>query len=325
MTTSILSSLTSNFFRVNLTGTAISFSKPYAQGKTVLAQHDGASDDAAYKASRALIPKGYDGALSSLRTAYNAVRAHYTSSTVPFGQQANGEAAKGERLLAAKLIVDGSFMNDLNRLQAELDTAREAFACTMNNTINSIYTNNALGSSFDWDDYPSPDEVRASFIYQLEGPMPIADSRNLIGMPVSTDWLSAIETQMESAAKRQVAYAQQTIAKELADYLAVMATNLAKLTDFHATPFADRQGKTPPLRESMVTNIQDALKKARVYAVPDTDAGSKLIALIDQIEQTINPDSLNTDLLKGSPYIARTIGKQASSLAEAIEDTDWAY
>lgn len=325
MPTSILSSLTSNFFRTNLTGTALTFRKPYANGKTVVATHDRASDETAYSVSRAIIPKGYDGHLKTLQTAFNAVRAYYTASTVPFGQQANGEAAKGERLLAAKLIVDGSFMNELNRLQAELDTARETFAATLHGTTTSIYNSGVLGDSFDWDDYPDADEVRASFIYRLEGPLPIADSRNLVGMPVSTDWLSAIETQMESAAKRQVAYAQQSLAKELADYLAVMATNLAKLTDFHATPFADRQGKTPPLRESMVTNIQDALKKARVYAVPDTDAGSKLIALIDQIESTINPDTLNTDLLKGSPYIARTIGKQANALAEAIEDTDWAY
>ena len=322
---SILSSLTSNFFRVNLTGTAIPFSKPYKEGKVVLAQHDGASDDAAYRASRALIPKGYDGQLCAVRTAYNAVRAYYTKDTVPCGQQANGDAAKGERLLVAKIIADGSFLNEIARLNAELDTTREAFACSLPATIQAIYNNNALGSSFDWNDYPSPDDVRASFVYVLEGPFPIADSRNLVGMPVSTDWLSAIETQMESAAKRQLAFAQQDMAKDLVKYLAVMATNLTKLCDYHATPFADRQGNTPPLRESMIGNLQEAIKKARLYAVPDTDAGSKLIALIDQIEQTINPDTLNTDLLKGSPYIARAIGKQANALAEAIEDTDWAY
>jgi hypothetical protein len=326
MTTSILRSLTSNFFRVNLTGTAIPFSKPYKEGKHILAQHNNTSSDNAYRASRSLIPKGYDNELSALRTAYNAVRAFYTQSTVPFGQQANGDATKGERLLVAKLIVDGSFMNEIARLQGELDRAREAFALALNSTVHAISQDpDCLGYSFDWNDYPSPDEVRRSFVYQLEGPMPIADSRNLVGMPVSTDWLSAIETQMESAAKRQVAFAQQTIAKELADYLAVMATNLTKLTEYHATPMADRTGNTPPLRESMITNLQEAIKKARTYAVPDTDAGSKLIALIDQIEDSLNPDRLNTDTLKGSPYIARTVASKASSLAEAIEDTDWAY
>ena len=321
----ILRALTSNFMTVTLSGTAVSFRKSYKEGKEVMIEHDGATDESAYSAFRNLIPKSHGASFAALTTDYGAVSRFFRDSTMAAGAQANGKAVKGTRLVASKLVRDGSFLAEFNRLNQILDVSRENFALDLPNVLYAIQASQAIGSSFNPADYKTPDEIRAKFRYTLEGPFPIVDEAALDRMELSREVAEGIEIRMEAAAKRKIAFAQQDIAKEVAGYLGDMAKTMGKLSDFHATPFADRTGRTPAVKEALVLNIQDALKKARLYAVPDTAAGSKLVELIDRIEGTISPNTLTTDLLKSSPYIARTIGKQASQLAEAIDATDWAF
>lgn len=321
----ILKALTSNFMTVTLSGTALSFRKPYAKGKEVMVEHDGATDASAYSAFRSIIPKSHGASFAQLTTDYGAVSRYVRESTMAAGKQTNGDAVKGTRLVATKLVRDGSFLNEYQRLNQVLDLSRENFALDLPNVLYAIQASSAIGSSFNPAEYPTQDQVRESFKYTLKGPFPLVDEYALNRMELSTELAESIELQMEAEARRNVAFAQQDIAKEVAGYLGDMAKTLGKLSDFHATPFAERTGKTPAVKEALVSNVQDALKKARLYAVPDTDAGSKLADLIDQIESTLNPTSLTTDLIKSSPYMAKTIGQQASALAEAVEATEWTF
>ena len=325
-TPSVATLVATQMMNIRMCQSTISFTKPYKRGKEVMASHDNASEDS-YRASRSLIPKGFDTEYKALTKAVSACRAVFNKYTYTASVTANGDrAAPGDRLIRSKYIADGSFMSEWNQALTEFQATHQAFVYRYPQLVRDIEAASmhgaALGDSFDLADYPDAQQVREGFAITLEGPSPIADGSAFRTMPLDAETIHALEAQWDAQQRRALAVASQTLAKDMVEYLKTMATNLGKLRDYHGTP-AHARGKAPSIYDSLVTNLQDAVNKAKDFAIPDTDSGSKLMDMIELIETTINPSSLTADYLKSAPYHAGIVADRAAELAQALAGEDW--
>jgi len=327
MSTPSISTLVSTaYMGIKLGTSAIGFAKAYKSGKTVVATHDNASEDS-YRVSRSLIPPGFDAELKTLTKSINTCRAVFNKYTLTVGRSADGQKADGDKVIPSRVIADGSFMAEWNQAVSDFKAAHQAFVYAYPGIVRAIetasYHGQALGNSFDLAEYPDQQAVLEGFAVTLEGPFPIADASTLANMPLDRQTREALEAQLEAHQRRMLANASQSLAKDMAELLANMATNLNKLRDYHGTPAHARTGKAPAIYDSLVTNVQDAVTKARAFAIPETDAGSKLLAMVDQIEEALNPSSLTADYLKSAPYHAGIVADNAAALAAALDACDW--
>ena len=316
------------YMKIALSVSAITFAKTYKAGKTVVATHDNASEDA-FRVSRSLIPPGFDAEYKALTKAVNNCRAVFNKYAVTVGTSADGKKADGDKVIPSKVYADGTFLNEWNPAYQEFQNAHANFVAMYPNIVHSIQHasqyGQALGNSFDPSEYPDVQAVREGFAIDLQGPFPIADARGFTHLPINRDIKQALESQYESYQKRLVANASQSLAKDMAEYLSNMAQNLGKLSEYYRTPEALRPKRQPAIYDSLVTNVQDAVAKARAFAIPETEAGSRLIEMIDQIESTLDPASLDADLLKASPIHAGKVASDAAALAAALDACDWDY
>ena len=326
MSTPSISTLVSTaYMGIKLGTSAIGFAKAYKSGKTVVATHDNASEDS-YRVSRSLIPPGFDAELKTLTKSINTCRAVFNKYTLTVGRSADGQKADGDKVIPSRVIADGSFMAEWNQAVSDFKAAHQAFVYAYPGIVRAIetasYHGQALGNSFDLAEYPYQQAVLEGFAVTLEGPFPIADASTLANMPLDRQTREALEAQLEAHQRRMLANASQSLAKDMVEYLKTMATNLGKLRDYHGTP-AHARGKAPSIYDSLVTNLQDAVIKAKDFAIPDTDSGSKLMDMIELIETTINPSSLSADYLKSAPYHAGLVADRAAELAQALAGEDW--
>lgn len=326
MSTPSISTLVSTaYMGIKLGTSAIGFAKAYKSGKTVVATHDNASEDS-YRVSRSLIPPGFDAELKTLTKSINTCRAVFNKYTLTVGRSADGQKADGDKVIPSRVIADGSFMAEWNQAVSDFKAAHQAFVYAYPGIVRAIetasYHGQALGNSFDLAEYPDQQAVLEGFAVTLEGPFPIADASTLANMPLDRQTREALEAQLEAHQRRMLANASQSLAKDMVEYLKTMATNLGKLRDYHGTP-AHARGKAPSIYDSLVTNLQDAVNKAKDFAIPETDAGSKLMDMIELIETTINPSSLTADYLKSAPYHAGIVADRAAELAQALAGEDW--
>lgn len=325
-TPSISTLVSTAYMGIKLGTSAIGFAKQYKPGKTVVATHDNASEDS-YRVSRSLIPPGFDTELKVLTKAINACRAVFNKHTLTVGRSADGQKADGDKVIPSRVIADGSFMAEWNQALSEFRAAHQAFVYAYPGIVRAIetasYHGQALGNSFDLTEYPDQQAINDGFAVTLEGPFPIADASTLANMPLDRQTREALESQLEAHQRRMLANASQALAKDMAELLSNMATNLNKLRDYHDTPAHARTGKAPAIYESLVTNVQDAVAKARAFAIPETDAGSKLLSIVDTIVDTLNPAALSADYLKSAPYHAGLVADRAAELAQALAGEDW--
>lgn len=320
-----LTNLASSYYMTtSLSLTGYSFTKSFKKGKQIIASAENASSPDSFTSGRKLFPKGYDSYLTAMQQAQNLARTWFAKRTLSMNTAADGETASGDKHVPGKYVADGSFMAEFRAIEAQFLPAKQAFLDNYYSTIQRIERDGVLGDTFSWTDYPSLDEVDAKFKMELKGPFPIANTDNLKNLPLSADAIEQIEAQMEAQTKRQLSFGQQTLATQLTSYLQTMATNLSKLAEYKTDP--SKFTKQTPIFESMVTNITDTLDKVRAYALPDTEAGSRLMDMVDKIEAELSPQDLNPDVIKSAPTtLTRTLASRASALADALASSDFEY
>lgn len=328
--TKLADSISSMFMRGNLKTSRVSFSTSDKQGKETLAEEFDASEDA-FKVTKHLIMRGFNTELDALNKAYNAVRTTFNKYTEHVERSANGAAAAGERWIPTKYLVTGEYKAAMDSVIAEFWAQHARFVAAYPQLVDDLEQasmqggNRALGKVFDRAKFPSLDKVRDGFAVELTGPFPIADASAYRNMPASQDVREALEAQYEATLKRGVAVASQNVATDLAKYLNTMADNLAKLTEHNLKPRAPGT-RAPSIHETLVTNVNETVEKIRAFAIPDTDAGSRLMELVDRIETTLNPASMSADMLKSlPPTYTKRISDQARSLAALASEQDWDY
>ena len=315
----VLDQLRSRFLMVELSGrTGIRASVRYDEGKHIIQSNKG-GDDSAYSVSQKLYPKGYDEAIKDLRSAYNQVRTHFYANTMPFQHNASGNS-QGKRLVSNDQTLRGQFMAEHQRLIDELDRQRERFAGLINHIVNRIEANDALGSDFDRDNYPSPAEIRASYMYEPIVPMPIPGTESVDGIPVPPEMAQEMTDAMQAQAQAEYRFGVQSQARETLEYVQTMATNLSRMVEWHNSDPERRQKRQPAVYDSLFQNVEHAASKLRQFAVPETQEGSAMLELADRIERTLRPGDISADEVKSDLSTAEQQAQRARDAAQAIED-----
>lgn len=328
--TNLATSISSMFMRGSLKTSKVSFSTADKDSREKLADDYDASEEA-FKVTKHLVMRGFNAELDALNKAYNKVRSTFDQYTEHVERSASGAAAAGERWIPTKYLVSGEYKKAMDEVINAFWAQHARFVAAYPQLINDLeYASRqggrqALGKVFDRSKFPSLDKVRDGFAVELTGPYPIADASAYRNMPASPEVREALEAYYEATLRRNTAVASQNVATDLAKYLKVMADNLAKLTEHRLKPKTPGN-RAPSIHDTLVTNVTETLDKVKAFAIPDTDQGSKLMDLVDRIESTLNPASLDAELIKTMPpsYTQR-IAEQAKSLASLVKEQDWDY
>lgn len=317
----ILNTMSSAFMLATKTTSSISGSKSYKEGKEIIAQHEG-GDAAAFSASRKLYPKGHDTAIKAVNDALGELNRFFAANTAAYGKGAGEDNAKarGERLLPVKLLADGSFVAGIDQRKTVLDTARLNFANSISSIVAGIQASGMLGASFDYDNYPTRDEILESFQWEYKiTALPTAKS--LDGLPIDANLADALEADWEKTAQGQARFAQQRLAEDALKFVKNLAEQTQKLAEWAALP-EDKRGRKPPTHETLTTNVHEACQKMRAFAIADTNEGAALLRLADDIEEQLDVDRITAEDLKENIPLARSTSSRAFAMAEAIEGMD---
>jgi len=317
-TNSILNTMSSAFMLFTKTTSSISGSKSYKEGKEIIAQHEG-GDAAAFSASRKLYPKGHDTEIKAVNDALGELNRFSAASTAAYGKGAGEDSSKarGERLVPVKLLADGSFVSGIDQRKAALDSARLTFANNIHNIVTGIQNSGMLGTTFDWANYPSRDEILESFQWEYKITA-LPTSKSLEGLPIDAALADALEADWEKTAKGQARFAQQRLAEDALKFVKNLAERTRELAEWAAIP-EDKRGRKPATHETLTSNVHEACTRMRTFAIPDTDEGAALLRLADDIENNLDVDRITADDLKENIPLARSTSSRAFAMAEAIE------
>ena len=321
--TSVLSQLAASVLLVNKTTTSISNSAKDDDSAEFLAQAKG-GDAKARKVTVPKFPKGHDAEYKACVQALGALNSYFDEKTIAFGSGAGktkgGAAkAKGDRAVHVSELAKG-FEQRINVLKGELDSKRTALANALPRIKAGIQADPDVGPAWVEDKFPTYDEVMGSFKWELIGPKPIASVRELEGLPASDEWLGEIRDRMEADAVKQVQFAQQRLAQELAGYVQNLAEQTGKLVEWESIPTEKREGKAPRIFSTLTQNVNAAVEKIKTYAIPGTPEGDKLLALAERALEELEVDRIEAEDLKDNVPLARSTSERAAALAEAIEN-----
>lgn len=314
---SILTDMSAAYMRVRLARTGLSFSKSDKEGRRSLAASRGA-DEKAYRVTKLLLPKGYDAEFQAVKKTLGLIYAHYIKHTMPYGQGADG-SAEGDRLLAAATNFSQTWLVGLSQMSKQLDAEREALAVALPQRIAEIQADGILGSDFDPAAYPSPDDIRASFTFKLEGPEPLSNHDNYKSLPLDEKLAAALQKRQEARTAERVAFGQQSIANDALGFVRTMADNLKRLAEHMEQ---DGSGKSPRIYDSLTENLKHAVGIMRTYALDSTEQGRAVKALAERIEQELVPASRKAADFRDNATLARVTAEKAATLAEEIEDME---
>ena len=172
---------------------------------------NGAEDDAA-RVNKLIVPKE---SLKEINTASGALRLHFYSRTVPWGDN-------GDRLLTRRMYL--KFIEEHEALMNEFNRCRDDF-------VDRIYpaardqAQFRMGGLFDPNDYPRPSELRRRF-YAVMEPGIIAttdDFRVKMDQNHADKIKSDIEASMASRLTAAVTNVYERVVEELTHYHATMA------------------------------------------------------------------------------------------------------
>lgn len=326
--TKILDTLASSTVLVSLSGTggkspSVKIPK---EGKADLALKYGLAPELV-KASLPALPPGYDEEWKALKKAFGLVRSEFYTASLPFGaRQAAGKEdkqASGDRLLTTAKLTDGSFGTKFTlagcqegELYAQLGQVRQDFANNIASRVSQIAAAGVLGSLFQEAFYPDSADILAGWYYRAIQPQPMARTDVLEGMFLPADVARNIEQHMEAQAQEQLRFGQQQTILETVEHLQTMTKNLTKLNEWYSS----QKGRRPSIYDSLVDNVQDSLSKLRDYAMPETEAGSRIVDLVDQLSEALDLTSISADDLKRDPQLASQKAKDAERAADQLSD-----
>jgi hypothetical protein len=323
----IAKTVSSLFMTIEMSSSALSFAKKDKKNTDELTASK-RTGKGALRVHKSLLPPGYDTELKAVNAARAKARKVFDQHTVHVSKTADGTQNEGAKWIRAEAYADGSFLSAWNAAVAEFDAALDKFVDAYPDLLwrlSMAGPDEGLGQcEFDRTEYPDVSEVQAGFALSLKGPFPIADDSIYGSMVLDPKTRDNLEAQYAAEQRRAVAVASQNVAAGLTKYLKTMAEQIGKLGVHYGTPTYERQGKAPAIHDTLAANVAEAVSKARAFAIPDSDQGSKLMAYLDQIEQTLQPDRLDADYIRALPgsYL-NNIADTAQGLAEALSGEDW--
>lgn len=283
----------------------------------------------AFRGTENLLPAPYDEEFKELKAAHSDVRTAFYLATMPYGSTVDAKTgntrADGKRAVIASKIVDGSFLIHMQSLMRKLEEARAKFAEALPGRIASIRAESALGSQFDASRYPTTEQILRGWYYEEIMPEPILDASAVANMGLPPEVARMIEENLARKVEAQVQFGQQQLVEETMKYVKTMVTNLTKLNTWFT---GQGEGKRPSIFDSLVDNVRDSLDKLRVYALPGTNEGDSILALVKGIEERLDMDNVVMSDLKNDHKVAAKVlqgAHEASKLIDAWSGTSTVF
>ena len=298
MPNTFTSNLTTKFMLITLRGKSVTKSTTsYKAAAEALYQTFGTD---ALIASKKIYPRGFDQSYKTLCQAYKSVRTFFDQQTAPYG---DGSQRGVPRLILLDSIADGSFMRGLERLLGVLDTARLNFADDLETLPSRIEASGSLGSAFNAQDYPTPDQIRNGFQYTIEGPTPLTDPSLVSLLPLPQGMAAVIQESLVRDLNDKIHCSQQRLLNDLLTESKALTDAIVRAAQW------DGKGRKPPIRDALKRNLMTTLAQGETYALPDTPEGQQLMETISKIKQ--NLITIKIDCVKSSTHYAQQAAQQA--------------
>lgn len=177
---------------------------------------------------------------AALQSACGALRRYVEATTLPW-------IDKGPRLLTTMAYFD--FHREVTGRIAELERMADAFKQTYSFEVAKARA--ALGDLFNPDEYPTEDEVRASYSFTLNY-MPVPEAGDF-RLNITAEGQQYLKRQYTEHYRKQLEGAMGSVLGELTESLTHMADRLS----------VDDEGKKATFRDSMVENMNAMVEKLR--------------------------------------------------------------
>lgn len=264
------------------------------------AREAGAGDENAFQTSKRLIAKEL---IDPVLTARNAIGTHTRDRTMPWDDN-------GFRLLPRKMYQ--TFINEHSVLeQAFFDRANDFVAGYTQARATQEFR---LGTRFDPNDYPHPDDVRRRFYCTMDiAPVPTAGD---FRVTLSESAIGIIKTQIEEATTQRIFAAQADVWRRIETTVTHFAGRLS--AQLEEVPEGQRR---PPLHQSTIDNLVhlvNALPALNITGDPGMKAvGRKLHGLL----QTYN----DADKMKGKPDVCSAAREDVQAIIEEMRGFSRAF
>lgn len=317
-----LTEIASNqLMKVSMRRTGLTLTKSDRLARGRLADADGVAEDQ-YRVSKVLLPKGYDGEWNALKGALNKAYTEFMKTTMPFGVSASGKSADGARVVHVDQIMPqegASWISVMSGYSREIAQKREEFALALPGVLSRLSTDPKYQQQFDESQYPTPEQIRESFKFVIDGPEPIG---RFDYIPLTGKMGAALATRFDTQIASRVSFGQQQVAKELLHYVKTLGDNLSALSGHADAPDSPTKGKAPRIYDSLTTNLEHIVIKARQFALAGTAEGAALLELADRVRLELVPEGRTSSDFKANVPLARATAKKAAQLASDVESME---
>ncbi|MEA3639953.1 MAG: hypothetical protein VBE63_08415 [Lamprobacter sp.] len=274
------------------------------------------------------LPDPYNKEFAELVKAHGLVRTEYYKATMPFGNRgatADTKTASGDRFIVSSVAASAEFGSKFTvagsqtagSLYDALDAARQTCGMTIDQRVQDAINDQVLDAQLQpYAKYVTSTDILAGWVYTPVTLKPMARTDVLEGMFLPPNVAKNIEAHMEAQAAEQLKFGQQQTILETVEYLKTMTKNLTKLSKWYAT----QKGRRPAIYDSLVENVQHSLGKLRDYAMPETEAGSRIVDLVDELSEALDLTAITADDLKKDPQLASKKAKDAEKAAGQLSD-----
>lgn len=317
MTDLTTESLRNSLLKVTMSKTELAATRSDKDARHRLAQIDGVGDEA-YRVSKIVIPAAHAGPYIDVKKALAAAKDDFNRTTMPIGMTAGGKASP-DRVVTTEQIMNENWLGMMMAHAKRVDAAREAFAVALPAMMTAVQNDPAFAAKFDPTEWPTADQIRDSFKFTISGPDPIGDFSYV---SITGGMAQALSKRFDAKLAKQVEYGQMRTAKEMLDYMQAMADSLFSLSEF-----LEKGGKAkrPKVYETLTTNLQGIVEKARTFAIRDTDSGKALLDMAKKIEDALVPPGRTSDDFKDNLPLARATAEKASALIEELSDISFDF
>lgn len=299
---------------VEMKRTGLTLSKSDKSARQRLATTDQV-DDSQYRVSKVLLPAPYNASFKALKTALNLAYGDFIRTTMPYSKGADGATAAGGRVVTITQIMNDNWVQKMATHSREIDTRREAFAMEIPHLMQQMAADPLYSAQFDPDDYPTPEQIRESFKFTIDGPSPLP---RFDYVPMTGPMGEALAKRFEVQQEKKLAFGQQQMAAETLDFVKNLAEQMRGLLEH----IDGTRPKAPRLYESLTGNLQHMVAKIRQFAMPETDEGAALLRLADRVEANLVPEGRTVKDLRDNPALARAVATKATDIADDIADLD---
>lgn len=255
-------------------------------------KHDAAHDSGRY--TKRLVTREM---LKPITTAMGATRAFHYSRTMPW-------LDNGARLLPAAFYLD--YAKDMNRHRRNYDQAADEFCKPKEWDAKLRQMEKLLGSLYDKRDYPTAEQVRRAFRFDLVV-MQCPDIEDF-RIALSKEQAEEVKLDLEKRLDETLRGTQRDMAERIAETVGRMAERLKAYQ-----PATDETGAQNTFRDSLVGNVRELAELLPAFNLAED---KKLADIVGRIQRDLC--TTEAEALRGDDATREKVAKAADKILKDV-------